>query len=812
MHAIDSVIPGGIQMRLINRLILGAVGLGLLVLNGCNKTPRLGKDPVKKVIAAMTLEEKAYFVTGTGRNMAAPGNLKKEDRSPGAPAVGQTQELVPGAAGTTYEIPRLGIPAMVMADGPAGLRILPIRENDRATYYCTAFPVSTLIASTWNPDLAYRVGQAMGNEVLEYGVDVLLCPAMNIHRNPLCGRDFEYYSEDPLVTGTIAASVVNGIESQGVGTSTKHFAANNTETNRNALDTIVSERALREIYLEGFRIAVEESKPWTVMSSYNLINGVPASENYDLLTKVLRDDWGFKGLVMSDWFGGTDSVAQMSAGNDLLMPGTVAQANAIIKAVRERRLDEAILNRNIERILNVLVQTPRFKGHKPTNKPDLTAHAAVARAAATEGMVLLKNSSGALPLAAGTRVAAFGNTSYETITGGTGSGHVNEAYSISLAEGLKNAGYSVNKELRDSYERYLRTARQNGPKARPYMPPQLIQEMTIAPALAARIASEADAALITIGRNSGEFFDRKVDGDFNLTQAETHLIKAISDAFHSRRKKAIVVLNIGGVIETKSWKELPDGILLAWQAGQESGNSIADVISGKVNPSGKLASTFPARYEDVPSSSNFPGVVIDAAPAKVESVQADGMSAFRNPKASRITYEEGIYIGYRYYESFGIKPVYEFGYGLSYASFDYGKLSLSSQNFTGEITATLDVKNTGKVAGKETVQVYITAPSRKLDKPAMELKAFTKTRLLNPGESQTLTFVLKPRQLSSFDPVASSWIAEAGKYEVRVGASSRDIRQAASFSLDSDLVVKKESVGLVPKTKINELKRGSGTI
>jgi beta-glucosidase len=257
---------------------------------------------------------------------------------------------------------------------------------------------------------------------------------------------------------------------------------------------------------------------------------------------------------------------------------------------------------------------------------------------------------------------------------------------------------------------------------------------------------------------------------------------------------------------------LPDGILLAWQAGQESGNSIADVISGKVNPSGKLASTFPARYEDVPSSRNFPGVVIDAAPAKVESVQADGMSAFRNPKASRITYEEGIYIGYRYYESFGVKPVYEFGYGLSYASFDYGKLSLSSQNFTGEITATLDVKNTGKVAGKETVQVYITAPSRKLDKPAMELKAFTKTRLLNPGESQTLTFVLKPRQLSSFDPVASSWIAEAGKYEVRVGASSRDIRQAASFSLDSDLVVKKESVGLVPKTKINELKRGSGTI
>jgi beta-glucosidase len=273
-----------------------------------------------------------------------------------------------------------------------------------------------------------------------------------------------------------------------------------------------------------------------------------------------------------------------------------------------------------------------------------------------------------------------------------------------------------------------------------------------------------------------------------------------------------VVLNIGGVIETESWKGLPDGILLAWQAGQESGNSIADVIGGKVNPSGKLASTFPVRYEDVPSSKNFPGVIIDAAQAMAESPGTDGMTSFRNPKPSRITYEEGIYIGYRYYETFDVKPVYEFGYGLSYTSFEYGKLSLGSQKFAGEITATLDVKNSGKAAGKEIVQLYIAAPARKLDKPEMELKSFAKTRLLSPGESQTLTFVLKPRQLSSFDPVASSWIAEAGKYEVRVGASSRDIRQTASFSLDSDLIVKKESAALTSKTKINELKKGRGKI
>jgi beta-glucosidase len=785
------------------------VVLGLLTFVQCTgrKAPQLGKDPVKNVIAAMTLEEKAYFVTGTGMNLPGMPSATNADPTPGAPAIGQTDKLVEGAAGTTYEIPRLGIPAMVLADGPAGLRISPTRKNSNDTFYCTAFPVATLLASTWDTDLVTKVGQAMGNEVLEYGADVLLGPGMNLHRNPLCGRNFEYYSEDPLITGKMAASMVNGIESQNVGTSTKHYAANNAETNRNALNTIVSERALREIYLEGFRIAVEEAQPWTVMSSYNLINDVHASENPDLLIKVLRDDWGFKGCVMSDWFGGVDPIAQMKAGNELLMPGTADQAKAILKAVQEKKLDESILDRNIEKILNLLIQTPRFKGYKYSNKPDLKSHAVVARQAAADGMVLLKNHSATLPLSTKTKnLAAFGNTSYEIITGGTGSGDVNEAYSVSLVDGLKGAGFAVNEELQNTYSEYIQAAKSKLPPAQPLSPRPLIAEMPANPDLIAKVAAAADIALITIGRNSGEGFDRKEENDFKLSGAEIDLIKNVSAAFHAKGKKVIAALNIGGVIETASWRNLPDAILLAWQGGQEAGNSIADVLSGKVNPSGKLASTFPVKYRDVPSAKNFPGVVLNPEAKQAGEKEPDILDAFRRPKPSRVVYEEGIYVGYRYYETFGVAPAYEFGYGLSYTTFEYSNLSLSPRKFSDKITATVHVKNSGKVAGKEVVQLYLSAPARKLDKPALELKGFAKTRLLQPGESQTVKFEISARNLASFDPVSSSWVVEAGKYAVKIGASSKDIRQTAFLDLDGDLTVRKESTALVPREAINEIK------
>ena len=458
------------------------------------------------------------------------------------PVVGETQSLVAGAAGTSFAISRLGITPMVLTDGPAGVRIDPARNNDKNTYYCTAFPVGTLLASTWDTELVNKVGQAIGNEVLEYGADIILGPGMNIQRNPLCGRNFEYYSEDPYITGKIAASVVSGIESQAVGTSIKHFAANNAETNRNSLNTNVSERALREIYLEGFRIAVQEGQPWTVMSSYNLINGTYASQSHDLLTNILRKDWGFKGFVMTDWFGGKDPVAQMIAGNDMLMPGTPDQIKAIVEAVRTNKLDMAILDRNVERILNIMLQSPRFKGYKYSNKPDLAAHAQVTRQAASEGMVLLKNENEALPFGSGSKnIAAFGNTSYDIIIGGTGSGFVNKAYSISLSEGLKNDGLNQNEELLSLYSNYLKLTKVGRPPLKGFMAimgSKQIEEMNLNQDIVNGMANICDAALVTIGRNSGEGSDRlNAKGDFQLTDYEQQLIKMVTAAFKAKRKK-----------------------------------------------------------------------------------------------------------------------------------------------------------------------------------------------------------------------------------------------------------------------------------
>jgi beta-glucosidase len=755
--------------------------------------PQLGKNPIKDVIAAMTLEEKAKLVVGNGFHM--PGMRQQGNEAP-------PKEKVPGAAGSTFAIPRLGIPSIVVSDGPAGVRINPIRDNDSSeTYYATAFPVATLLASTWDTALVKKVGVAFGSEVHDYGIDILLAPALNIHRNPLGGRNFEYYSEDPLVAGKMTSAMVNGIESNGVGTSIKHFVANNQETNRNTVNTIVSERALREIYLKGFEIAVKDAQPWTVMSSYNKLNGTYTSEGYDLLSTILKKEWGFKGFVMTDWFGGRNPVEQMKAGNDLLMPGTPQQTQRILDAIKHDSLDVKVLDQNIERILNIILKSSSFKNYKYSDKPDLKKDAEVSCTAAEEGMVLLKNDDDALPLKAATKVAVFGNTSYNLIAGGTGSGDVNKAYTVSLVEGLTNAGLKVDDDIKNTYTKYLADEKAKHPKKsfmQEFMnPTPPAQEFMPDKDLLDKMASETDVAIITIGRNAGEGRDRKVENDFNLSDTEHVLIKNIVDAFHAKNKKVVVVLNIGGVIEVASWRDNADAILLAWQPGLEGGNAIANVLNGKVNPSGKLATTFPMEYKDVPSAKNFPG-------KEFPDQATTGNFGFRQIPAE-VTYEEGIYVGYRYYNTFHVKPAYEFGYGLSYTNFDYNDLKLSSTTFTNKITATITIKNTGNVAGKEAVQLYISAPANSIDKPAEELKGFAKTKLLQPGESQTITFTINPEDLASYDTNKESWVADAGMYYVKIGASSENIKQTATFNLAKEIITEKDHKVLAPQTQINEM-------
>jgi beta-glucosidase len=735
--------------------------------------PQLGKSPTKEVLAAMTNEEKVSLVVGAG--MSAPGVTLSPEMQ--GPALSQPIKGVPGAAGTTVPIPRLGIPAIILADGPAGLRIQPKRDGDAGTYYCTAFPIETLLASTWDVDLLDQVGRAMGNEVYEYGVDVLLGPALDTHRNPLGGRNFEYYSEDPLVAGRMAAAMIKGVQSQGVGTSAKHFVANDHEWNRNIINVKASERALREIYLRPFEILVTDAQPWTIMSSYNHLNGLYTSENRALITGALRTDWGFKGLVMTDWFGGHDALAQMNAGNDLLEPGTAVQQKALLAAVASGQLRMDVLDRNVERVLELVLKSPSFKQAPRSSKPDLAAHAVVGRDAAAQGMVLLKN-DGALPLAPSAKILGlFGNTSYSMLTGGTGSGDVNEAYTVSLVEGLAAAGIGVDAKLAAAYGAHVAEMVKKRPPTQPFMLPAPLPEMAVAAGEIARLAKETDLGLVTIGRNSGEFRDRAREGDFELTTEEKALIKIVTDAFHARKKKALVVLNVGGVIEMASWRGVPDAILLAWQPGQEAGHAIADVVTGKVTPSGKLATTFPVKYEDVPSSANFPGkTILGPDPAAPPTVFG------RLDREAEVEYLDGIWVGYRHYATKGVRTAYPFGFGLSYTTFAYSDLKLSGAEFGTGLTATVAIKNTGKASGREVVQLYVSAPGKSMPKPAIELRGFAKTKTLSPGESQTLTFTLTPRDLASFDEASSSWVAEAGIYTVKIGASSEDIRQAATFT------------------------------
>ncbi len=779
-------------------IILGLTALLTTTMTMKAQTPQLRADNIDEVLQAMTLEEKAKLLVGGANNFFGTGAV-----------VGGEADLVAGAAGTSPAIPRLGIPATVLTDGPAGVRIDPTRKGTSQTYYATAFPIGTCLASTWNTELVKKVGEAIGNETKEYRCDVILGPGMNLHRNPLCGRNFEYYSEDPLLTGKIAAAYIQGVQSQGAGVSAKHFAVNSQETDRTSVDERVSQRAAREIYLRGFEIAVRESDPWTIMASYNKVNGQFSMGNHDLLTKILRDDWGFKGIVMTDWIGireGLPTITEVQAGNDLMEPGQPAQIQEIIDGVKSGKLNIADVDRNVRRMLEYIVKTPSFNKYPATNKPDLEAHALITRQSATEGIVLLKN-NGVLPWKSGAikTVALFGENSYDFLSGGTGSGCVHPPYVVDMLQGLKNIGIQASPTLTEIYRKYIDYARVKFQAERhpakwfqiEMMGQQKYPEIGLSPIAINKEVQAADAAIITIGRQAGEGIDRDIETEFNLIPEERALITDVCNAFHAVGKPVIVIINSGSVIETASWSGYPDAILCAWQPGEEGGNSIADILTGKVNPSAKLTMTWPIAATDHASTKNFPGSLDDYT---FELMVGNKMPI---PGHAYTNHEEDIYVGYRFFDTFNREVAYPFGFGLSYTTFDLSKPTVKSRGNMVDVTVT--VKNTGSVAGKEVVQVYVQAPKGKLEKPAQELKAFAKTRELKPGESQTLTMSLLLRDLASFDEAASQWLTEAGTYTFRIGFSSRDIKAILPLALKE--YTEKTSNALAPQQPLNLLKQ-----
>ena len=769
---------------------------------------KLRADNIDEVLKAMTLEEKAKLLVGGANKFFSTTAV-----------VGSEADLVAGAAGTSPEIPRLGIPATVLTDGPAGVRIDPTREGDSKTYYATAFPIGTCLASTWNTELVRKVGEAIGNETKEYRCDVILGPGMNLHRNPLCGRNFEYYSEDPLLTGKIAAAYINGVQSQGAGVSAKHFAVNSQETDRTSVDERVSQRAARELYLRGFEIAVRESNPWTIMASYNKVNGQFSMGNHDLLTKILREDWGYKGIVMTDWIGireGLPTIAEVQAGNDLMEPGQPAQVEEIIAGVKSGKLDIADVDRNVRRMLEYIVKTPSFNHYPATNKPDLEAHAQITRQSATEGIVLLKN-NGVLPFNTENEktkderrntiktVALFGENSYDFLSGGTGSGCVHPPYVVDMLQGLKNIGIQASPTLTEIYRKYIDYARVKFQAERhpakwfqvEMMGQQKYPEIGLSPIAINKEVEAADAAIITIGRQAGEGIDRDIATEFNLIPEERALITDVCNAFHAAGKPVIVIINSGSVIETASWSSYPDAILCAWQPGEEGGNSIADILTGKVNPSAKLTMTWPIAATDHASTKNYPGTM-DFYTYQVTKGYTGQVAGY-----DYTSHDEDIYVGYRYFDTFQKPVAYPFGYGLSYTTFELSKPTVKARGNMVDITVT--VKNTGSVAGKEVVQIYVKAPNGKLEKPAQELKAFAKTRELKPGESQTLTMNLLLRDLASFDEANSQWLTEAGTYTFRFGFSSRDIKASLPIALKE--YTEKTTNALAPQQPLNLLKQ-----
>jgi len=663
---------------------------------------------IQSIIAQMTLEEKAALCIG-----ASPW--------------------------TTTPVERLGVPEMIVSDGPHGVRRVPdVNTLAVKSLPATCFPTASCLASTWDVDLIHKMGEALAEECIALDVDVLLGPGANMKRSPLGGRNFEYFSEDPYLAGEMAASIINGIQSRGVGTSLKHYAANNQEYQRFSISAEVDERTLREIYLPAFEKAVKQAKPWTVMCSYNKLNGTFASEHHYLLTDILKNEWGFEGLIVSDWGAVRDRVAALKGGLDLEMPGPQERrVKAVVDAVRSGELDEAILDESVRRILRIVFKA---KETPKTGTFDADAHHELAHKIACEGMVLLKN-NGLLPLKDQQHIAVIGRAAEHAHFQGGGSSHINPTkVAVPYKELQTQAG---NAEL--TY-------------TEGYPTDNSLRQDLIDQAVAQ--AQSADVAVLYIALptfKESEGYDRH---DLDLTDQQVALIQAVSKV----QPNTVVVLNNGAPVAMSTWIDGVAAVLESWMMGQAGGAAIADVLFGKVNPSGKLAETFPIKLTDTPAYLNWPG--------------GSGV----------VHYGEGLFIGYRYYDAREMPVLFPFGHGLSYTTFSYSNPKVSAKTFKDVegLMVTVDVTNTGEVPGKEIVQVYVHDQKSGLIRPPKELKGFAKVEL-QAGETKSVSIRLDFRAFAYYHPEHKQWITETGDFDIMIAASAEDVRHTLTVTLESTL-------------------------
>ena len=649
----------------------------------------------KKQLQALTLEQKCALLSGAGTF-------------------------------TTRAYQKAGIPAITLSDGPNGVR----KQAGAADHLglnpsvpATCFPTAVTVACSWDPALGEQIGQAMGEEAAAQEVAVLLGPGLNTKRSPLCGRNFEYFSEDPYLSGKMAASYVRGIQSNGISACPKHFAVNSQELRRMASDSVVDERTLRELYLTGFEIVVKEAKPKTIMSSYNLINGTYANENRHLLMDILRGEWGFDGAVVTDWGGSNDHALGVQNGSTLEMPAPGGDAvRELMQAVQSGKITEADVDARLDELLTLVFDThAAVQSHSRTFDAD--AHHALARRAAAESIVLLKNENDLLPLEEGTEVAVIGDFAQTPRYQGAGSSAVNSIKVDTFLECLKESGLA-SVGFAPGFDR------QGKPDAAKQ-------------AEAVALAQKAEVVLLCLGLDEikeSEGLDR---GDMRLADNQIELLKAVQQA----NPNTVVVLSAGASLETP-WLKHCRTLVYGALGGQAGAGAMLDVLTGKVNPSGKLAETWVNAYADTPAKDNFAG------PGRM------------------VQYREGLYVGYRYYQTAGVPVAFPFGYGLSYTSFAYSNLQAASNGVT------LTVTNTGKRAGAEIVQLYVAKPGAEVLRPAQELKGFAKVQL-QPGESKTVTIPLDDKAFRYWNTKTDSWEVEGGSYELRVGASSADIRLTA---------------------------------